>query len=270
MNYLFYSLGLQNKLIYSTKNTIKEIDLRSGSISVLLANLGSDIYSLDCDYTNGYIYFPRHNLDVISRFRYPADKPYTVNNVTTAAQPISLVIDPLYENVYWTELYTGKICRCNLKGLDKACILQDDRLYAITLDHRNRWLYYSTFGTTRKIRRVRLNGSEKQTIIDSVEVTGLGIDAYKNRSYWMEYQKGDLESSDLNGANAIKVVSTNKTRTNIGINVYGSKIYCSSGNQILKVTVSPITMAEVIHTDTTGINSVLFHDGKNKRIGKKG
>ncbi|VDI79591.1 Hypothetical predicted protein [Mytilus galloprovincialis] len=260
MNYLFYSLGLQNKLIYSTKNTIKEIDLRSGSISVLLANLGSDIYSLDCDYTNGYIYFPRHNLDVISRFRYPADKPYTVNNVTTAAQPISLVIDPLYENVYWTELYTGKICRCNLKGLDKACILQDDRLYAITLDHRNRWLYYSTFGTTRKIRRVRLNGSEKQTIIDSVEVTGLGIDTNRQLLYYMIHDKGELKSSSLNGTNIIDVFSTNKNQTSIGIYVYDSNIYCTNGLQLLKVTSSQAATAYVIHADTEQTLGVLLYD----------
>lgn len=58
--------------------------------------------------------------------------------MTTAAQPISLVVDPVSENVYWTELYTGKICRWNLNGINKACILQDDNIYAITLDYRNR------------------------------------------------------------------------------------------------------------------------------------
>ncbi|VDI83632.1 Hypothetical predicted protein [Mytilus galloprovincialis] len=252
--------GLQNKLIYSTENTIKEIDLRSKSVSVILANLGSNIYSLDCDYKNGYIHFPRHDINVISRFRYPADTPYTVENVTTATQPISLVIDPLYENVYWTELYTGKICKCNFKGLNKACILQDDNIYAITLDQRNRWLYYSTFGTTRKIKRARMNGSEKHSILESVEVTGLGIDTNGWRLYYMIHDKGELKSSLLNGTNIIDVFSTNKNQTSIGIYVYNSNIYCTNGTQLLKVTSSQAAASYVIHTDTAKTQGVLLYD----------
>ncbi|XP_076089216.1 low-density lipoprotein receptor-related protein 6-like [Mytilus galloprovincialis] len=252
--------GLQNKLIYSTENTIKEIDLRSGDVSVLLQNLRSNIYSLDCDYKNGYIYFPRHNLNVISRFRYPSDKSYKEEDVTTAEQPISLVIDPVYEHVYWTERYTGKICRCNFNRLNKACILKEDRLYAITLDHRNRWLYYSTFGTTRKIRKARLNGSENQTVIKSVEVTGLGIDTNGWRLYYMIHDKGELKSSSLNGTNIIDVFSTNKTQTSIGIYVYDSNIYCTNGTQLLKVTSSQAATAYVMHTDTAQTLGVLLYD----------
>ncbi|CAC5365943.1 unnamed protein product [Mytilus coruscus] len=254
------SQGLQNKLIYSTQNTIKEINLRSGNVSVLLSNLRSNIYSLDYDYKTEYIYFPRHNLNVISRFRYPAGKPYIVENVITAAEPIALVIDPLDEYVFWTELYTGKICKCNFNGLNKACILQDDKLYAITLDYRSRWLYYTTFGTTRKIRRARLNGSDKQTVINSVEVTGLGIDTNGWRLYWMVHNIGELRSSTLNGTNIIKVLNTNKTQTSIGIYVHNSNIYCTNGLQLLKVTAMPVKAAYVLHTDTATTHGVLLYD----------
>ncbi|XP_071150585.1 low-density lipoprotein receptor-like [Mytilus edulis] len=255
---------LQNKLIYSTKDTIKEIDLRSGNVSVLLQNLKSNIYSLDCDYKNGYIYFPKHDLNVRSRFRYPSDKPYKEEDMTTAAQPISLVVDPVSENVYWTELYTG----WNLNGINKACILQDDNVYAITLDYRNRWLYYSTFGTTRQIKRARLNGSEKHPILESVEITGLGIDTNGWRLYYMIHHKGELKSSSLNGTNIIDVFSTNKTRRNIGIYVYDSNIYCTNDLQLLKVASSQAATSYVIHEDTAQTLGVLLYDemGRYKPI----
>lgn len=263
----FISRGLQNKIIYSIHGSIKEINLLNGEVSTLVSNLQSNIYSLDYDYKTGYVFFPRHNKDDILRFRYPSDTAYSTELVTSAREPIALVIDPLLNHVYWTEIYQQKIYRCNFDGTNKNLILQDDQLYAITLDYVNSWLYYST--KTNKIRRSRLNGADKHTLKELVDVTGLGIDANKKRLYWMEYQKGDLESSDLNGTNAIKVVSTNKTRTNIGIYVYGSKIYCSNGYQTLKVTVSPVTMAKVVHTDTETIHGVLFYDGKNILIGRK-
>ncbi|CAG2222561.1 unnamed protein product [Mytilus edulis] len=256
----FISRGLQNKIIFSINGSIIERDLLNDVVSTLVSNLQSNIYSLDYDYKTGYVFFPRHNKNDILRFRYPSETAYSTKFVAAAREPIALVIDPLLNHVYWTEIYQQKIYRCDFDGTNKISILQDDQLYAITLDYVNSWLYYST--KTNKIRRYRLTSGEKQTVKESVDVTGLGIDAYKNRLYWMEYQRGDLESSELNGTNSIKVVSTNKTRTNIGIYVYGSKIYCSNGNQILKVTVSPITMAEVIHTDTAGINSVLFYYGE--------
>ncbi|CAG2241716.1 VLDLR [Mytilus edulis] len=171
-----------SNIICATKTTIINVTVSTTSTTTNILHSDPErIFSVIvlnekyCDYKNGYIYFKRHDLNVISRFRYPSDKSYKEEDVTTAEQPISLVIDPVYEHVYWTERYTGKICRCNFNRLNKACILKDDRLYGITLDNRYRWLYYSTFGTTRKIRKARLNGSENQTVIESVEVTGLGI-----------------------------------------------------------------------------------------------
>lgn len=58
--------------------------------------------------------------------------------VTVARLPVGLVIDPLYNHVYWTERFTGKLCRCNLDGSLKSVVLQEDALFALTFDYRNR------------------------------------------------------------------------------------------------------------------------------------
>ncbi|XP_063412672.1 uncharacterized protein LOC134695372 [Mytilus trossulus] len=135
----FFGRGLQNKIIFSIHGSIKERNLLNGEVSTLLSNLQSNIYSLDYDYKTGYVFFPRHNKDDILRFRYPSDTAYSTIPVAAAREPIALVIDPLLNQVYWTEIYQQKIYRCNYDGTNKILILQDDQLYAITLDFVNRY-----------------------------------------------------------------------------------------------------------------------------------
>ncbi|CAC5365944.1 unnamed protein product [Mytilus coruscus] len=201
----------------------------------------------------------------IYRFQYPSKQAYISEYVISADKPIGIAIDPLYDKVYWTEYTTGKLYGCNLNGSNKSLILHDDPLYALTLDYQNRWLYYSTTypKKIRRIRRCRLDGTEIQTVIDE-EATGLSIDFNEERLYWMDFKTGDLKSAYLNGTNNKTVFSTNTTLKNIGISILDSKIYCANFNQLLKVTLSPITSASVIYKGTERIYGLLLYKEKKK------
>lgn len=54
-------------IILTGYSYIKVINLDTGDASYLLTDLQSDIYSIDYDYTNMYIYFPRFDKDDILR-----------------------------------------------------------------------------------------------------------------------------------------------------------------------------------------------------------
>ncbi|CAC5419443.1 VLDLR [Mytilus coruscus] len=263
------SEGFQNKLIFSITSAIKEINLHTREITDLLIDIESNVHSMDYDYTNKYIYFAREDKDDISRFRYPPNQANTYTTVTDADRPISVAIDPVYNHVYWTERNTGKIYRCNFDGANKTEILQDGKVYALTLDHRNRWLYYSTNNKiNNSIRRSRLDGSGKQTLV-SVHpqlVTGLSIDFDEDRLFWMEYGNGNLKSIYFDGSNVSIVISTNTTNGNGDIDVHGSTIYCSNDLNVLIVEVLPITTANVIHTERGRILGVLYYEEKRKFI----
>ncbi|CAC5403632.1 LRP8 [Mytilus coruscus] len=187
--------------------------------------------------------------------------------VTQARRPIGVAIDPVDNHVYWTErLAPEELKRCNFDGTNKISILQNGQLYALTLDYRNRWLYYSIYPTNSAIRRSRLNGTETQTVLDvyTEQVTGLNIDYNGDRLFWLERKNGDVKSS--NGTNVVKIVSTNATNENLGIHVHNSDIYCANGKRILLVTLSPRTKANVMFSDKDMIYGVLFYKEKGKCI----
>ncbi|CAG2241717.1 LRP2 [Mytilus edulis] len=244
---------------------IYEYNLETRTVSYLLTNIQSDVYSITYDYNNGYIYFPRLHKNDIQRFQYPSEIPYTSKFVTHASVPIGIAIDPLYSHVYWTEYNAGNIYRCNLDGSDKSRVLSEDPLFGLTLDYRNRWLYYSTTLTTpiRSIRRSRLDGTENQTVIGE-EASDLSIDFKGNRLYWMNFATGDLKSAYLNGTDDRKVFSTNTTIKNVGIHVLDSELYCINFNKILKVTLSPVTSSRVIYQGTNRIYGLFVYKEKRK------
>ncbi|CAC5362614.1 LRP8 [Mytilus coruscus] len=250
--------GLQNKIIFSAVNNIKEKNLITGEVSYLITNLQSDIFCIDYDYNTGYLYIPRFNKHDILRLRYPSEKTYNIENVTMTNSPVNLAIDTLYKHVYWSEYNNGNLLRCNLDGSNKSFILHDSigYMYALTLDIQNRWLYYSTVSLSYSIRlrRARLDGTEIQTLIESAvspmdRVIALSIDNNEDRLYWMGFDRGDLKSSNFNGTNVIDVHRTNTIRLNRAIHLYGNTVYCVNDRQILDVTVSPSTTVNVIHSD---------------------
>ncbi|XP_052080605.1 low-density lipoprotein receptor-related protein 5-like [Mytilus californianus] len=267
--------GFPSKLVFSTNMTdsngrIYEFNLDTGRVSYILTNLQSDVYSIAYDYNNGYIYIPRLHKNDIQRVKYPSDQAYTPEFVTNASVPIGIAIDPLYGNVYWTEYNVGKagnIYRCNLNGSDKFLVLNDDPLFALTLDYRYRWLYYSTTLTAKKrsIRRSRLDGTRNQTVIEE-EASDLSIDFIEERLYWMNFATGDLKSAYLNGTNDRKLFSTNTTIQNVGIYVLDDEIYCVNFNEILKVTLQPVTSASVIYAGTKRIYGLLVYKEKRKYL----
>lgn len=56
--------GLERKLLFSTGVYLKDIDLNSGEVRVLM-NSGSLTYSLTYDYNERYMYVPRSQGDII-------------------------------------------------------------------------------------------------------------------------------------------------------------------------------------------------------------
>ncbi|XP_076088988.1 low-density lipoprotein receptor-like [Mytilus galloprovincialis] len=184
--------GLQNNIIFTTYGTVKEINLNTGNVSDLLTNLWAYIHSIHYDYTHRYMYFARVQRDDILRFRYPSEQDYNYETVILTPDPISVAVDSVHNHVYWTEIYAGKLYRCNVDGSNKQLVLQEDQLYALILDQKNRWLYYSTDGASRAIKRSRFNGTDIQTLVQTHPeyVYGLSIDYNEDRLYWMEHISG--------------------------------------------------------------------------------
>ncbi|XP_063412590.1 hemicentin-2-like [Mytilus trossulus] len=263
----FVSQGLSNMIILTGYSYMKVINLDTGDASYLLTDLQSDIYSIDYDYKNMYIYFPRFDKNDILRFKYPSEKVYNLETVTVADKPTGLAIDPANDHLYWTEQSKGNLYRSNLDGSKKTFILQDDIIFALTIDFKERWLYYSTLGTNKTISRSRLDGSEKHTFIDVKfeKVTGISIDYNSGQLYWMENVEGVLKSTDSNGTYLMKVSSTLTPGASMGISAYDGDIYCSNDMQLLQVKIfGGLRRPFVIYSETDTIHGVLYINEKGQ------
>ncbi|CAC5382335.1 unnamed protein product [Mytilus coruscus] len=156
----------QEKLLFSTANNIKEIDLDTGVVKEL-AYQNTESHSLAYDVKERYVYSSRLGGNAIVRFPYPNDQTVNFEIVVSTNRPYYVAFDSGRSHLYWTEFNPlGKIMRCNSDGSDVTTIVNETSPIALTLDTHNRWIYYST-ETSDALLRVRFDGKEKQILLTS-------------------------------------------------------------------------------------------------------
>ncbi|CAC5416396.1 unnamed protein product [Mytilus coruscus] len=253
------------KIIFQTNGLVKELDLSTGNV-IILADVSSRVFAMAYDYKYGYIFLPRYELGGILRLHYTSDQSL-VTVVPAAATPVNVVIDPMYDHLYWTERYTGgRIARCNFGGSNMTLITNEIQPWAIMLDLTNRWLYYSIIQPgDRSINRVRLNGSDKQTVsVLPNQILGLEMDIDQKRIYWLDFDTGKVQSARTNGSGVTEIFDSGATTSNYDFVINGDNIYCTSYNKIIKFPKYPGTTSQVIFTDISVINSILVLLTKGK------
>ncbi|CAG2209911.1 unnamed protein product [Mytilus edulis] len=142
--------SLEEKLLFSTSGYLKEIDLNSSVVKVLI-NAGSTVYSLTYDYYEKYLYVPRSQGDIIRN-------------------PLGLAFDSVNHHLYWTDDVEGRIMRCNADGSNKTTVLVETEPAALTIDIKidvsNSRLYWMEYGTG-DLKSAWHNGSDVKTIVST-------------------------------------------------------------------------------------------------------
>ncbi|CAG2223666.1 unnamed protein product [Mytilus edulis] len=122
-----------------TRSYVKEIDLKSREIKVLLWVPGNFLFSLAYDYDERYLYIPRRNGDII-KFPYPNNQTVQFEIVISTNSTIGIAFDSVNKHIYWTEDATGKIMRCNADGTNKTTIFEETEPGALSIDIENRFV----------------------------------------------------------------------------------------------------------------------------------
>lgn len=262
--WLFASKGHTTTLLFSVGNIIKELDLNTGNVTVLV-DIASRVFSMAYDYENKYFYLPRYDKKDIIRLRYPSENVSTLETIVTVTSPLNIAIDQINEHLYWIDSNSiEKIRRCKTDGTNQVTILSEGGIWGLTIDLTNRWIIYSNPNNMKGIYRVRFDGTEKQTVIAySNQITGLYLDNDDNLLYFVDHTTGDIKSLTTTGSNLTNILSTGTRETNYGVVVTGDHIYCSDYTKIIKQTKYSGTTTEIIHTETRWITGlfVLVQDG---------
>ncbi|VDI62041.1 Hypothetical predicted protein [Mytilus galloprovincialis] len=255
---------IEEKLLYSTFGYVKEIDLKSGEVKVLLILAGNYMLSLAYDYDDRYLYIPKRSGDII-KFPYPSNQTVQFEFVVSTNGPLGIAFDSVNKHIYWTEDNKGKIMRCNADGTNKTTILDERQPSALSIDIENRWIYYGQDLNNGKIYRLTFDGKDRRVIYNlSSNMYGIQVDVIDKRLYWNEYYTGALKSVWYNGTDVQTLVNTNLGQ-NWGLDTNDDFVFYSSFNSIFKMAKSVEQTPTVVHNDTEQIYGVLLykHQGKD-------
>lgn len=233
-----------------------ELDLRTSNLA-LLVRQNAEMFSMDYDYNNKFIYFPRYHENDIMRFTYPSIHITLETVVKTERNPAGLAIDSKFDHIYWTEIGTGRIVRCNLNGTDRYAFPEIiSNPFVIQLDLANRLIYYVERNDS--IIKSSFNLSEKLVIVSlgKERVDCMDLDIDEERLYWITYDKGQLKSASSRGNDVQQVISTNSKINNYALRVYGSYILYGSDTKLMKLKKKPGSIPTELYNDISAINSI--------------
>ena len=103
-----------------------------------------------------------------------------------------------------------------------------DKPMAIAVDPVAGFLFWADRGRVPKIERVRLDGSDRRTLVnDSIAfTTGLTLDYKQKKVYWCDSRLDTIERMDYNGENRVTLLDSKSNLENPqGITVYQDKLY---------------------------------------------
>ncbi|XP_052065110.1 low-density lipoprotein receptor-related protein 1B-like [Mytilus californianus] len=253
-----HATSYSGKLLYSTYSLIKEFDVDTRNVTILLELGSSHVFAIDYDYKNRFIYFPRYNTfyDIV-RFAYPSKIITLQTIVKTSSYSSGIAVDSATDHIYWTEVH-GLLSKCNLVGINVATVVSSlNNPWVIRLDITNRWMYIVEHYIG--ILKSTFDLSEKRTIVNftSTPVYCMDIDTEENRLYWINHD-GDMKSCKDDGSDVKTILSTNISRSYLAISVVGSNIYYANDNQLVMVTKTPGSTPTILYNDTNRIDSIFM------------
>lgn len=247
------------KVLYSTAYAIKEFDIDTRNVTVLV-KLEGDVYAMDYDYNNRFIYFPRLNMHDIVRFPYPSDNTTLQTIVHSVSYPSGIAVDSINDHLYWVDYNYNKLSRCTLDGRNVTVLSTLSNPWVIRLDVTDRWIYIVERDIG--ISKLRFDLLEKETIINfvSTPVYCMDIDTDENRLFWIIDNTGELKSAKDDGSDVKKILSTKNSANKLAIRVFGSYIFYADNNKLLMVAKTTGSMPTVLYNETSRITSMFVYN----------
>ncbi|XP_052065551.1 low-density lipoprotein receptor-related protein 5-like [Mytilus californianus] len=259
LEFYFLPMIRCTKVLIGTKVQIKEIDVDTGNVKILVNDARGEMYGMDYDYKFKYMYFTRYHHRSIMRFPYPTENPVLEKFIDTGSGPTGLAIDSEYGHVYWTEYNTHRLRRCNVNGSNAVIIASNLKYpFSIRLSLVNRWMY--VVERFKRIIKARFNYSESHGIVDlNTRVDYMDLDINEDKLYWTTFYQGDLKSASVRGCDVKTLFQTGNAKYYQPIDVYGSSIFYSSNQKLLMSNTTQGTTSTELYTDTYSIFSIYVH-----------
>ncbi|KAJ8706691.1 hypothetical protein PYW07_012769 [Mythimna separata] len=225
-------VGGDKQLVFYYNGTLmhtEEIPLVTRITSVTYDPVRYRVLFTDVNYPNMTIYsFDLLTSKIQSLFTTTSNDPY-----------VRVVYDPVTQLLVWKirrNIYTFSI---NPASSDKAVdgnllVTMNNYCRDIAVDSCGGYIYWIT---DNEIERARLDGSDREVIVDSTVYyrLSLAIDQQTQRLYWIDYTTGgrlSIESANLNGKNRTTLYIVRNASLASSLAVSKDFIYWQNSNEV--------------------------------------
>ncbi|PIK61880.1 putative low-density lipoprotein receptor-related protein 4-like [Apostichopus japonicus] len=218
--------GSDPVIYFRRRKDIAQVDPAGLDPQTAIRRVGN-IRSFDVHYESKSVYWINGRVPSIGMSPLDENGRTEVFNIENLVKPESLKIDWIGHMIYWTDSKSKAIVRCSMNGTDQETVLTSQKKpKALVLDPIDRFVFWSTSGKAERIYRADFDGATRELIVrEELElVVSLDVDIIDKRIYWLDQERGKIESVNYQGSYRTVLVSGIRTEAT-GLSLLADSIY---------------------------------------------
>ncbi|XP_067654975.1 low-density lipoprotein receptor-related protein 4-like [Haliotis asinina] len=203
------ALGGEAYLIFANRVDIRRVTTDRSEYTSILEGLRNAI-ALDFHHEKGLVFWSDITLDKIKRAYLNGSK---IKEIVADGleSPSGLAVDWVHNMLFWTDAGTSRIEVADLEGNHRKVLIWEnlEKPRAIAAHPKRGAIFWTDWGSTPKIERASMDGSERMLLANTSLFwpNGLTVDYAAERIYWADAKHHVIECSDLMGKNRRTVIS---------------------------------------------------------------
>ncbi|XP_052831949.1 low-density lipoprotein receptor-related protein 1B isoform X1 [Octopus bimaculoides] len=198
------------KLLVASQHYIIKTDFSGRNIEMVVNDL-NHVIALDYDWVDQYIYWSHISASNSKIFRTQMNSSNVqVLHETNIKDPDGIAVDWIGRNLYWCDRTTHTIEVSQLNGNHRKVLLHKglDHPRAIEVYPAKGLLFYTDWGSSPHIGRVKMDGTNRIKIIDQnlIWPNALTIDYVTNKIFWADGRLKYIAFANLDGTNIKKII----------------------------------------------------------------
>ncbi len=234
------------------ENVVKRVNINTGNTETILYGQNTP-RGITIDYEHGKLFFADGEHDAITVSNLDGTELSFLNNVS---EPIDVFLDKRFGIIYYSNVSAGTISKIKTDGTgDKTIISNQIKPAFLDLDIVNNHIFYtSKQGDNSVIYRANLDGSNIVEIIrEKGYITGVAVDPYYGKLYWINRGSLKLHSSNLEGDGKENIANVSSACIGLELDNINGKLYWSEKDN---------SRMQVVNTDGTDFKTFLKHINK--------
>ena len=225
--FLIYSFSFSQIYVYWTDATNDNIHRAKldGTGEEEVLGFQNTPRGITIDYEHGKFYFADGEHDAITSANLDGTD---VEYLNYTPEPIDVFYDKSTGYIYYTDVVSETISRIKPDGTDNSVIISNQIKPAFfDIDLVNKKIYYCSRQDTKSvIYKADING---QNIIKVIEesgyITGVAIDPFNEKLYWLNRKTAKLHSSNIDGNNKTDLANAGSACIALELDNINSKLY---------------------------------------------